>query len=72
MSLFLQCLALVPTRELAQQVSVVANQFGMPCKVRNCCVYGGASKGPQIRDLERGRSRPVLSWGGGFENHNAF
>ncbi|KAK2171581.1 hypothetical protein NP493_1041g01033 [Ridgeia piscesae] len=48
------CLALVPTRELAQQVSVVATQFGLPCKVRNCCVYGGASKGPQIRDLERG------------------
>jgi len=48
------CLVLVPTRELAQQVALVANEFGQPCKVRNCCVYGGAPKGPQIRDLERG------------------
>ncbi|CAH1781792.1 unnamed protein product [Owenia fusiformis] len=48
------CLVLVPTRELAQQVQEVANQFGSSSRVRNCCVYGGASKYPQLRDLERG------------------
>lgn len=48
------CLCLVPTRELAQQVALVANEFGHASRVRNCCVYGGAPKGPQIRDLERG------------------
>lgn len=48
------CLVLVPTRELAQQVQEVAIEFGRHSKVRNCCVYGGAPKGPQIRDLERG------------------
>lgn len=47
-------LALVPTRELAQQVAQVATEFGSSSRVRNCCVYGGAPKGPQIRDLERG------------------
>lgn len=48
------CLVLVPTRELAQQVAQVANEFGHTSRVRNVCVYGGAPKGPQIRDLERG------------------
>lgn len=45
---------LVPTRELAQQVSKVAQEFGANSRVRNTCVYGGAPKGPQLRDLERG------------------
>lgn len=48
------CLVLVPTRELAQQVAQVATEFGHSSRVRNVCVYGGAPKGPQIRDLERG------------------
>lgn len=48
------CLVVVPTRELAQQVAEVAAQFGEACGVRSCCVYGGAPKGPQLRDLERG------------------
>jgi superfamily II DNA/RNA helicase len=49
-----QCLVLVPTRELAQQVAQVADLFGTTSQVRNVCVYGGAPKGPQIRDIERG------------------
>lgn len=48
------CLVLVPTRELAQQVAQVADMFGNTTSVRNVCVYGGAPKGPQIRDLQRG------------------
>lgn len=48
---------LVPTRELAQQVAQVADQFGEASRVRNVCVYGGAPKGPQIRDIERGKHR---------------
>nr|KAG5710217.1 hypothetical protein BaRGS_006736 [Batillaria attramentaria] len=47
-------LVLVPTRELAQQVQVVATEFGLSSQIRNACVYGGAPRGPQIRDLERG------------------
>merc|ERR1739838_14308 len=47
-------LVLLPTRELAQQVQTVANKYGQMCNVRHTCVYGGASKGPQLRDLERG------------------
>ena len=48
------CLVIVPTRELAQQVAQVASDFGSPAGIRNCCVYGGAPKGPQLRDIERG------------------
>ena len=47
-------LVLCPTRELAQQVQGVAQQFGRTCKVRTSCIYGGAPKGPQIRELDRG------------------
>ncbi|CAL1545846.1 unnamed protein product [Lymnaea stagnalis] len=48
------CLVLVPTRELAQQVQQVAQEFGHTSQVRNACVYGGAPKRPQIKDLEDG------------------
>ncbi|KAG5871721.1 hypothetical protein JTB14_036477 [Gonioctena quinquepunctata] len=47
-------LILAPTRELAQQIQQVANDFGRSSYVRNTCVFGGAPKGPQARDLERG------------------
>jgi len=53
--LYLKVLVLVPTRELAQQVQEVATEFGRSSRLRNVCVYGGAPKGPQIRDLERGK-----------------
>jgi len=52
----LQCLVLVPTRELAQQVAQVIALFDKTCRIRHCSVYGGAPKGPQIADLQRGTS----------------
>ncbi|XP_061555641.1 probable ATP-dependent RNA helicase DDX17 isoform X3 [Phycodurus eques] len=48
------CLVLAPTRELAQQVQQVACDYGKSSRIKTTCVYGGAPKGPQIRDLERG------------------
>lgn len=47
-------LILAPTRELAQQIQQVATDFGMSSSVRNTCIFGGAPKMPQARDLERG------------------
>ncbi|XP_073974224.1 uncharacterized protein isoform X2 [Rhodnius prolixus] len=47
-------LILAPTRELAQQIQQVATDFGSSTDVRNTCVFGGAPKGGQARDLERG------------------
>ncbi|KAK6634149.1 putative ATP-dependent RNA helicase ddx17 [Polyplax serrata] len=46
-------LVLAPTRELAQQIQSVAKDFGT-CSIRNTCIFGGAPKGSQARDLERG------------------
>ena len=47
-------LVLAPTRELAQQIQEVATEFGRSSKIKNTCVFGGAPKGPQLRDLENG------------------
>ncbi|XP_014604506.1 PREDICTED: ATP-dependent RNA helicase p62-like isoform X2 [Polistes canadensis] len=47
-------LVLAPTRELAQQIQSVVNDFGSLSYVRNTCIFGGAPKGSQARDLERG------------------
>ena len=46
-------LVLAPTRELACQIHDVVKQYGAPLGVRNACLYGGASKGPQIGELNR-------------------
>lgn len=47
-------LVLAPTRELAQQIQQVATDFGSSSYVRNTCLFGGSSKGPQASDLRRG------------------
>lgn len=41
-------LVLAPTRELAQQISATAADFGTSSRIRNTCVFGGAPKGPQV------------------------
>lgn len=47
-------LVLAPTRELAQQIEKVANDFGAATAMRVACIFGGAPKGPQARQLESG------------------
>ncbi|GIL49349.1 hypothetical protein Vafri_5723 [Volvox africanus] len=47
-------LVLAPTRELAVQIKTEADKFGRSSGIRNTCVYGGAPKGPQLRDLQYG------------------
>ena len=48
-------LVLAPTRELAQQIETVAREFSRgSLRIRTTCVFGGANKGPQIRDLDAG------------------
>ncbi|KAE9407251.1 DEAD-domain-containing protein [Gymnopus androsaceus JB14] len=47
-------LVLAPTRELAVQIQQECTKFGNNSRIRNTAIYGGAPKGPQIRDLQRG------------------
>lgn len=47
-------LVLAPTRELAVQIQQECSKFGANSRIRNTAIYGGAPKGPQIRDLQRG------------------
>eukprot|EP01083_Nonionella_stella_P163565 538705_1 len=47
-------LVLAPTRELACQIKEEVDKFGHSSRIRNTCCYGGASKGPQGRDLRNG------------------
>ncbi|KAF8331477.1 P-loop containing nucleoside triphosphate hydrolase protein [Cantharellus anzutake] len=47
-------LVLAPTRELAVQIQQECTKFGASSRIRNTAIYGGAAKGPQIRDLQRG------------------
>ncbi|KAK2708344.1 hypothetical protein QYM36_014080 [Artemia franciscana] len=47
-------LILAPTRELAQQIKVVADKYGASSHIRSICIFGGSPKGPQIRNLQQG------------------
>lgn len=48
------CLILAPTRELAIQIHQEITKYCASSKIKAGVVYGGASKGPQARELERG------------------
>eukprot|EP00116_Pleurobrachia_bachei_P003933 sb/3464195/ len=56
-------LVLCPTRELAQQVMKVCEEFGRLANLKTACLYGGASKGQQIRDLQAGADLVVATPG---------
>ena len=45
-------LVLAPTRELAKQIESECRKFAD--RISCTCLYGGAPKGPQIRDLRKG------------------
>ncbi|KAK0420162.1 hypothetical protein QR680_014546 [Steinernema hermaphroditum] len=47
-------LVLLPTRELAQQVEEVAREYCGDMQLGLACVFGGAARGQQARDLSRG------------------
>ena len=47
-------LTLAPTRELAVQIQADCQKFGTTSRIKSVCTYGGAPKGLQARELERG------------------
>jgi ATP-dependent RNA helicase DeaD len=56
-------LVLVPTRELAMQVSEAIHKYGRGARLTVVPVYGGASMSQQIRALERGATIVVATPG---------
>ena len=47
-------LVLAPTRELVQQISTVATQYGAKSMIRTVSCFGGAQTNPQIKQLQKG------------------
>ncbi|XP_042514250.1 DEAD-box ATP-dependent RNA helicase 40-like [Macadamia integrifolia] len=56
-------LVLAPTRELATQIQDEVIKFGRSSRVSCTCLYGGAPKGPQLRELDRGADIVVATPG---------
>ncbi|XP_022955622.1 DEAD-box ATP-dependent RNA helicase 40-like isoform X2 [Cucurbita moschata] len=56
-------LVLAPTRELATQIQDEAIKFGRSSRICCTCLYGGAPKGPQLKELERGADIVVATPG---------
>ncbi|KAL5700361.1 RNA helicase [Ranunculus cassubicifolius] len=54
---------LAPTRELATQIQDEAIKFGRSSSFSCTCLYGGAPKGPQIQELDRGADIVVATPG---------
>ncbi|CAL5412948.1 unnamed protein product [Camellia sinensis] len=56
-------LVLAPTRELATQIQDEVLKFGRSSRVSCTCLYGGAPKGPQLKELDRGADIVVATPG---------
>jgi ATP-dependent RNA helicase RhlE len=50
----IRCVVMVPTRELALQITEVFEQISKYTRVKSFCVFGGVEQGPQIARLEKG------------------
>ncbi|MBL7898537.1 MAG: DEAD/DEAH box helicase [Crocinitomicaceae bacterium] len=50
----IKCVVMVPTRELALQITEVFHKLGRNTGIRTFCVYGGVEQDNQIAALERG------------------
>eukprot|EP00930_Biecheleria_cincta_P032632 TRINITY_DN2262_c0_g3_i2.p1 TRINITY_DN2262_c0_g3~~TRINITY_DN2262_c0_g3_i2.p1 ORF type:complete len:557 (+),score=75.17 TRINITY_DN2262_c0_g3_i2:78-1748(+) len=47
-------MVMAPTRELACQIQLEAEKFGRKIGIYSVCVYGGAPRGPQLREMRNG------------------
>ena len=50
----IKCVVMVPTRELALQITEVFQQIGQHTRVKTLCVFGGVEQDPQIARLQQG------------------
>ncbi|MFY9280586.1 MAG: DEAD/DEAH box helicase [Bacteroidia bacterium] len=64
---FVRAIVMVPTRELAKQITQVFNQIGKNTKVKALCVYGGVEQDHQIAKLLEGMDIIVSTPGRMFD-----
>lgn len=50
----LKCIVMVPTRELALQITEVFHKFSTGTNVEALCLFGGVEQAPQIAKIEKG------------------
>lgn len=50
----IQCLVMVPTRELAKQIALVFKEIGAKTKIKTFGLFGGVEQEQQIRTLQNG------------------
>jgi len=63
----IKCIVMVPTRELAVQITKVFNEIGKHLKVKTYAVHGGVDQDPQIAKLEEGIDIMVATPGRMFD-----
>jgi ATP-dependent RNA helicase RhlE len=63
----IKCLVMVPTRELAIQITEVFEQIGRHTRVRTLSVFGGVDQEPQVQKLEKGADILVATPGRMFD-----
>ncbi len=63
----IKCLVMVPTRELAIQITEVFLELGRHLKVRSFCIFGGVEQEGQIDKLEKGIDLLVATPGRMFD-----
>ncbi|MFM6946983.1 MAG: DEAD/DEAH box helicase [Flavobacteriales bacterium] len=63
----IRCIVLVPTRELAQQITVVFEQIGAQTKIKVVGLYGGVEQEAQISQLNKGAEVLIATPGRMFD-----
>lgn len=63
----IKCLVMVPTRELAIQITAVFQELGKYTNVRTVCVYGGVDQQKQVDELKKGADVVVSTPGRMFD-----
>lgn len=66
----IKCIVMVPTRELALQITEVFEQLGKHTRIKTFCVFGGVEQDPQIAKLEKGVDILVATPGRVFDLMN--
>ena len=64
----IKCLVMVPTHELALQITEVFEAIGNRTAVKTMCIFGGVEQEPQIEKLEKGVDILVATPGRMFDS----